>query len=73
MMYKLADLNPTLRSWQLTVSDIDKLATAYKYLVEKHPELGLFEYRASRHLLPLKNTMNVVVEDCAETLEEMST
>lgn len=70
MMYKLADLDPTLRSWQLTVEDIDKLATAYKYLEEKHPELEFFEYRTSRHLLPLKYTKDVVVQDCAE-IEEM--
>jgi len=72
MMYKLADLDPTLRPMQLTVTDIDRLATAYKYLVEKHPELKLYNYRASRHLLPLTNTKDVVVQDCAEMLEETS-
>lgn len=73
MMYKLADLDPTLRPWQLTVQDIDSLATAYKYLTEKHPELKLFEYRTSRHLLPFKYTKDVVVQDCAEIPAEMST
>ncbi|XP_072753675.1 mitochondrial transcription factor B1 [Anoplolepis gracilipes] len=72
MMYKLSDLDPTLRPTQLTVSDIDRLTTAYKYLVEKHPEIGLYEYRASRHLLPLSNTKDVVVEDYTEMSEEMS-
>ena len=72
MMYKLSDLDPTLRPTQLTVNDIDRLATAYKYLVEKHPEIGLYEYRASRHLLTLNNTKDVVVQDYTEMPEEMS-
>lgn len=72
MMYKLADLDPKLRSTQLTIADIDRLATAYKYLVAKHPELKLYKYRTSRRLLPLKHTKNVVVEDYTETLEETS-
>jgi len=72
MMYKLSDLDPKLRAFQLTVHDIDRLATAYKYLVEKHPEIGLYEYRASRHLLPLSNTRDIVVEDYVEMPEEMS-
>ncbi|EFN89152.1 Dimethyladenosine transferase 1, mitochondrial [Harpegnathos saltator] len=63
MMYKLSDLDPTIRPTQLTVNDIDRLATAYKYLLEKHPELEMYNYRASRHLLPQFNTQNVVVED----------
>ncbi|XP_024869210.1 mitochondrial dimethyladenosine transferase 1-like [Temnothorax curvispinosus] len=69
MMYKLADLEPTLRPTQLTVADIDRLATAFKYLVEKQPELGLYNYRASRHLLPLKNTRDIVVQNYEEMLE----
>jgi len=74
IMCKLADLDPTLRPMELTVMDIDRLATAYKYLLEKHPELELYEYRTSRHLLPVTNTKNIEIQDCAETvLEEMST
>jgi len=70
MTYKLADLEPTLRPTQLTIEDINKLATAYKYLLEKHPELKLYKYRTSRHLLPLSNTKDIIVQDCAEILEE---
>ncbi|KAG5320467.1 TFB1M transferase, partial [Pseudoatta argentina] len=70
MMYKLADLEPTLRPTQLTIEDINKLATAYKYLLEKHPELKLYNYRSSRHLLPLSNTKDIVVQDCAEEILE---
>ncbi|XP_012056513.1 PREDICTED: dimethyladenosine transferase 1, mitochondrial [Atta cephalotes] len=70
MTYKLADLEPTLRPTQLTIEDINKLATAYKYLLEKHPELKLYNYRTSRHLLPLSNTKDIIVQDCAEILEE---
>lgn len=73
MMYKLSDLDPTLRPTQLTVDDIDRLTSAYKYLMEKHPEIALYEYRASRHLLPLNNTQNVEVQDYMEMSEEMNT
>ncbi|KAL6267470.1 hypothetical protein P5V15_000546 [Pogonomyrmex californicus] len=73
MMFKLADLDPTIRAMQLTVTDIDRLASAYKYLLEKHPELELYNYRASKHLLPLKNTKDVVVEDYTEMMEESNT
>lgn len=72
-MCKLADLDPTLRPMQLTVMDVDRLATAYKYLLEKHPELELYKYRSSRHLLPLTNTKDVDVQDYPEMVEEMST
>lgn len=68
MMYKLADLDPTTRPTQLSVGDIDRLATAYKYLIEKHPELEKYEYRASRHILPLSNTKNVILEDYVENV-----
>lgn len=66
MMYKLSDLDPTIRPTKLTIEDIDRLVTAYKYLVEKHPEIGLYNYQASRHLLPLSQTKDVVVQDCEE-------
>ncbi|XP_032672351.1 mitochondrial dimethyladenosine transferase 1 [Odontomachus brunneus] len=67
MMYKLSDLEPTMRPTQLSVGDIDRLATAYKYLLEKHPELKMYNYRSSRHVVPVCNTKNVVVEDYTET------
>lgn len=73
MMYKLSDLDPMLKPTQLTVDDIDRLTTAYKYLVEKHPEIALYEYRASRHLLTLSNTKDVEVQDYMEVPEEMNT
>lgn len=66
MMYKLSDLDPKTRPMQLSVEDIDRLTTAYVYLLEKHPEIGLYEYRSSRHLLPLSQTKDVIVQDCAE-------
>ncbi|XP_020291714.1 dimethyladenosine transferase 1, mitochondrial [Pseudomyrmex gracilis] len=69
MMFKLSHLEPTIRPFQLTVDEIDRLASAYKYLLEKHPELELYDYRASRRVLHSSNTRNVVVEDYAETEE----
>ncbi|EZA52374.1 hypothetical protein DMN91_006841 [Ooceraea biroi] len=70
MMYKLSDLDPKMRPMQFTVEDVDRLTTAYKYLVEKHPEIGLYNYRASRRLLALSQTKNIVVQDCAQVSEE---
>jgi len=72
MMYKLTDLDPTMRPMQFTVEDVDKMVTAYKYLVEKHPEIALYEYRASRHLLALSKLSDIVVEDYTETSEEVN-
>ncbi|XP_012223187.1 mitochondrial dimethyladenosine transferase 1 [Linepithema humile] len=66
MMYKLSDLDPTMRPTQFTVEDVDRLTTAYKYLTEKHPEINLYNYRSSRHLLPLSNTTDVVIQECTE-------
>ncbi|XP_014478403.1 PREDICTED: dimethyladenosine transferase 1, mitochondrial [Dinoponera quadriceps] len=66
MMYKLADLNPDTKPTQLSVVDIDRLATAYKYLIEKHPELETYNYRSSRRVLPITKTQDVVVEDYTE-------
>lgn len=51
---------------QLTVEDIDKLVTAYKYLIEKHPEINLYEYRTSRKLLSLSLTQNINVVQYVE-------
>ncbi|KAL0117963.1 hypothetical protein PUN28_008975 [Cardiocondyla obscurior] len=70
LMFKLADLDPTIRPYQLTVQEIDRLATAYKYLLEKHPELALYEHRKSRSILPISKTRNIVVEDYEEMSEE---
>lgn len=70
MMCKLSDVDPTTRPMQLSVEDIDRLATAYKYLLEKHPELQMYDYRASRHILPTCNMRDVVIEDYVEMGEE---
>lgn len=65
-MYQLSDLDPKLRSVELTVEDIDKLVTAYKYLLEKYPDIGMYEYRASRRIVPLSNTKDLQVIDYVE-------
>ncbi|XP_031841959.1 mitochondrial transcription factor B1 [Nomia melanderi] len=67
IMYKLADLNPKIRPMQLTVEEIDRLVSAYKYLLEKHPELKLYEYRASRRILGLSKIKDVELME-SETL-----
>ncbi|XP_033341537.2 mitochondrial transcription factor B1 [Megalopta genalis] len=65
MMYKLSDIDPRTRPMQLTVDNIDKLVSAYKYLVEKHPEVGLYEYRASRRL-SFSQVTNVTIQECTD-------
>ncbi|KAH0946979.1 hypothetical protein HN011_004531 [Eciton burchellii] len=72
MMYKLTDLDPMKRPMQFTVEDVDKMVTAYKYLVEKHPEIALYDYRASRHLLPLSKSRDISLEDCTEISEQVN-
>ncbi|XP_076280611.1 mitochondrial transcription factor B1 [Lasioglossum baleicum] len=64
IMYKLSDIDPHTRPMKLTVEDIDRLVSAYKYLLEKHPEIGLYEYRASRRIIGESNTKNVEIEEC---------
>ncbi|XP_063978091.1 dimethyladenosine transferase 1, mitochondrial [Diachasmimorpha longicaudata] len=63
MMFKLSDLDPTTRPIELTVEDMHRLASAYKYLLEKHPEIQGYHYRDSRRVLPKSHTKEVSVED----------
>ncbi|XP_078048761.1 mitochondrial transcription factor B1 isoform X1 [Augochlora pura] len=65
MMYKLTDIDPRKRPMFLTVEDVDKLVSAYKYLMEKHPEVGLYEYRASRKVA-FNKIKSVTVEECTD-------
>ncbi|XP_043500510.1 mitochondrial dimethyladenosine transferase 1 [Polistes fuscatus] len=66
LVYKLSDLDPMTRPMELTVEDIDKITTAYKYLLEKHPEISLYNFRASHKLLLEKYTKINLVSECAE-------
>lgn len=66
MVYKLSDLDPQTRPMQLTVEDIDKLVSAYKYLLEKHPEIRCYEYRASRRIVSLSATKDIEVVECTD-------
>ncbi|XP_076751800.1 mitochondrial transcription factor B1 [Xylocopa sonorina] len=61
MMFKLSDLNPHRRPVELTVEDIDKLVSAYKYLLELHPDVGMYEYRASRRIVSLRKLKDLEV------------
>lgn len=69
-MYKLADMDPQKRPIEMTVEDISRLATAYKYLCEKHPEIVDYNYRASRKVLSTKLTKSVQIEDYLEDESE---
>lgn len=63
MMYKLSDLDPEMRPTELAVEDIHRLCSAYKYLMEKHPDIRGYNYRASRRLTSKKNTRAVEIEE----------
>ncbi|KAJ8683666.1 hypothetical protein QAD02_019458 [Eretmocerus hayati] len=60
---KLADVDPLARPFNLSVEEIDRLASAYKYICEKHPEVKHYNYRASRKVLSRKMTRGVVIEN----------
>ncbi|RZF39568.1 hypothetical protein LSTR_LSTR001089 [Laodelphax striatellus] len=47
-MCKLADLDPTLRPFQLTVEEMGRLCQAYNRILEKQPKLAFYNSRASR-------------------------
>lgn len=71
-MYELSDLNPKLRPPELSVEDIDKLVTAYKYLLEKHPEIRSYEYRSSKRIVGLSKATDIEVSDYMEyAVEEL--
>ncbi|OXU22934.1 hypothetical protein TSAR_006661 [Trichomalopsis sarcophagae] len=65
-MFKLAKINPEIRSFQLTVEEINRLVSAYKYLCEKHPEIESYDYRASKKIVSKKLTKSISVQDFAE-------
>lgn len=69
MMFKLADLCPQTRAFQFTVEEIHRLCSAYKYLIEKHPEIANYNYRSSSKVLPKSQTICVKV---AEHTDEMN-
>lgn len=65
-MFEMANLPPTIRPMQLQVKDIDKLATAYKFLLDKYPELRLYEYRTSRRILQGLSYKHLQIEECQD-------
>lgn len=66
LVYKLSDLDPTLKSTHLTVEDIDKITTAYKYVMEKHPEISMYDHRASHRIINKKYTQLISVDEIIE-------
>lgn len=68
-MFKLADLDPTTRAFQLTVAEMDRLCTAYKYIIEKHPAVKDYNYRASKKVLTRAWTKKIYVREVEEDEE----
>ncbi|XP_012261479.2 dimethyladenosine transferase 1, mitochondrial [Athalia rosae] len=69
MMSKLADIDPTTRPFQLTVQEINRLCTAYKYLCEKHPNIEDYNYRASKRVLPPRYTHDIQVQELSASVQ----
>lgn len=65
LLFKLADLDPTTRPCHFSIAQVNKLASAYEYLLERNPELSSYNYRASRTVLSSKFTKDIQVEDYA--------
>jgi len=70
MMFKLSDVDPRMRPRELTVEDVHRLCSAYKYLLEKHPNIRDYNYRAAKRIVSTKLTRNITVEDLDEDCED---
>lgn len=66
MMFKLTSINPEAKPYHLSVEEVDRLVTAYTYLVEKYPEVIDYEYRASRKLLPSRAISEISITENVE-------
>lgn len=66
MIYKLSDLNPQTRPVELTIENINNLISAYKYLLEKHPDIKLYDYRTSRRIVSLSDSKNLEIVECVD-------
>lgn len=66
MIYKLSDLNPQTRPVELTIENINNLISAYKYLLEKHPDIKLYDYRTSRRIVSLSDSRNLEIVECVD-------
>lgn len=66
LVCKLADLDPMKRPMHLTITEINKIASAYKYLIEKNPEIASYVYRSSQRILQPKYTKIMSVSDYIE-------
>lgn len=65
LMFKLAEIEPTRRSFELTVDEVDRLGHAYLYIIEKHPEIGLYEYEKSNKLRYTVDSSQMEISDTA--------
>lgn len=70
VMCKISDVDPQARPYELSVEDVHRLCSAYKYLLEKHPEIRGYEYRASKKIISRKYLRSVEVAEMDE-MDEM--
>lgn len=47
-LFKLADVEDTLRPFQLSVDECVRLATVYKEFLDKNPEMALYDFRSPK-------------------------
>lgn len=50
--FQLADVNPEARSFQLSVDECLRIATAYHDLLKIYPHIESYNYRASKKIIP---------------------
>lgn len=71
MMFKLADLDPKMRPMQFEIEDIDRLCTAYKYLIDKHPGIEEYDYRDSRKVIAKCHTKHIRISEIEDSENEL--
>uniref|UniRef100_A0A0A1XGL4 rRNA adenine N(6)-methyltransferase n=1 Tax=Zeugodacus cucurbitae TaxID=28588 RepID=A0A0A1XGL4_ZEUCU len=47
-LFELADVDPTVRPFELSVDECLRLATAYADFIDKHPEVAKYDYRGRK-------------------------
>lgn len=73
LVFKLSDLDPQTRPTDFTIEEIDRIVTAYKYLIEKNPNIASYEYRGSSRLLKNRYTKITSICDYIEKDETCTT
>jgi len=61
-MYKLADLNPQTRPFQITLQEFNRLCHAYQHIITLHPEVADYDLRAPKNPIVDQNIQNLTTK-----------